>query len=242
MALFRASAILSFQRWPDIKEKIDFGDEVADLVRISEPALAACAPEVEMGANEPEWTRLKTSFSARSVALDTMTGETAYKEEGARCPNLFTLVDYLLTLPSSSVDAERGISSMKQIKNDWRSRLGDCNLSDLMMVSMETPSVDQFDPMPTIHHWNSGLKRAKRPFYKDDMKYCSPTQTHILLDEAGSFMEPADINADDDDCDVDADFDVNVAADSSDDDDYASYRDVTAFQEKAYEMLINQMI
>lgn len=49
-------------------------------------------------------------MSYRSVDIAALTWDTAYKAEGARCTNLFTLIDYLLTLPSSSVDAERGFS------------------------------------------------------------------------------------------------------------------------------------
>lgn len=42
---------------------------------------------------------------------------------------------------------------MKLVKNDWRSRLGEANLSDLMLVSLEVETIDQFDPLPAIHLW-----------------------------------------------------------------------------------------
>lgn len=59
---------------------------------------------------------------------------------------------------------------MKVIKNDWRSRLGCQNLSDLILVSLETPSVDKYDPTAAINAWNTGGVRTRRPFYKDDLK------------------------------------------------------------------------
>ena len=52
---------------------------------------------------------------------------------------------------------------MKFVKLDWRSRLSDTYLSDLMIVLMETPDVDQFDPSFAVKHWNHAGPRARRP-------------------------------------------------------------------------------
>lgn len=59
---------------------------------------------------------------------------------------------------------------MKLVKNDWQSRLGEANLSDLMLVSLEVETIDQFDPLPAIHLWYAGGERARRPFYKEELK------------------------------------------------------------------------
>ena len=52
---------------------------------------------------------------------------------------------------------------MKFVKSDWRSRLSDTHLSDLMTVLLETPDVDQFDPSSAVKHWNHAGPRARRP-------------------------------------------------------------------------------
>lgn len=59
------------------------------------------------------------------------------------------------------------------IKNDWRSRLSANNLSDLMLVSLETENVDAFDPTKAIHLWSTEGVRSRRPFYKDNLKKVS---------------------------------------------------------------------
>ena len=49
---------------------------------------------------------------------------------------------------------------MTFVKSDWRSRLSDIHLSDLMTVLLETPDVDQFDPSSAVKHWNHAGPRA----------------------------------------------------------------------------------
>ena len=52
---------------------------------------------------------------------------------------------------------------MMFVKSDWRSRLSDTHLSDLMTVLLETPDVDQFDPSSAVKHWNHAGPRTRRP-------------------------------------------------------------------------------
>ena len=79
------------------------------------------------------------------------------------CPNVLGLVDLLCTLPASYADAERGFSHMKMVKSDWRSRLSDRHLSDMMTIQMETAEVDQFDPSPAVKLWTNAGPRNRRP-------------------------------------------------------------------------------
>ncbi|XP_069102573.1 zinc finger protein 862-like isoform X2 [Argopecten irradians] len=191
-----------------------------------------------MEAIEPEWTRLKMGLSTKSEDFSLMTWESAYQSEGTSCPNLFHLIDYLLSLPSSSVDAERGFSVMKQVKNDWRSRLGDRNLSDLMMVILETPAVEVFDPLPAIHFWNNEGQRVRRPYYKDDMKNCIPVQDQVVFTEEGIPVDDAEhqeaeelVNAQQSPA-----FTSSYSSDEEEFDD--NFSDLTALQMKAYRMLM----
>ena len=101
---------------------------------------------------------------------------TSWKELNAifhsKTPNVLALIDFILTLPGSSTEAERGFSLMKVIKTDWRSCLSDIALSHLMMVKLEAlpllPSRDDngnvqpaFDPLPAIQHFLSAKDRRK---------------------------------------------------------------------------------
>ena len=76
--------------------------------------------------------------------------------------NVLGLVDLVLTLPAHSADCERGFSRLNYVKNDWRSRLGNGVVSNLLYIMLHTPNIQQFDPLPTIRLWNSTVKRRIR--------------------------------------------------------------------------------
>lgn len=50
---------------------------------------------------------------------------------------------------------------MKLVKIDWRSRLVEDNLSDLMLISMEVYTIATYNPMPAIEKWYTGGLRAR---------------------------------------------------------------------------------
>ena len=68
-------------------------------------------------------------------------------------PNVLAVIDLLLTLPASSTEAERGFSAMKVVKTDWRSKLKDDSLSDLMMVKLQSaPILPKMDPETKVYY------------------------------------------------------------------------------------------
>ncbi len=71
----------------------------------------------------------------------------------------------MLVLPISAAQCERGFSAQNRIKNSTRSCLGVSTTEDLMRISLEGPSLEQFDPSPAVDRWLSS-KRARRPAYK----------------------------------------------------------------------------
>ena len=79
----------------------------------------------------------------------------------------FVLIDLLLAIPAASAEAERGFSTMKRTKHDWRSSLKDGHLSDLMIIQLESKKVGEFDPTESIEFWLSSGQAPRRPYYKD---------------------------------------------------------------------------
>ncbi|VDH95135.1 Hypothetical predicted protein [Mytilus galloprovincialis] len=250
--LFKGCTVLSFPKWPrSLEQDIEFGDShIVELVEVSRPALELSSVTVDPDAIESEWTRFKTElYNTSSKSIQTMTWTAAADAYMSTYPNLFMLIDYLLTLPSSSVDAERGFSSMKVIKNDWRSRLGCQNLSDLILVSLETPSVDKYDPTAAINAWNTGGVRTRRPFYKDDLKKNTTVDNIVLIEEA---EVPEFEMADEDQNDILIEPDVYMCAEKLDNGDeeqdeededelYYSNRDITSLQMKSYRLFLDLM-
>ncbi|CAC5411876.1 unnamed protein product [Mytilus coruscus] len=179
--LFKGCTVLSFPKWPrSLEQDIEFGDShIVELVEVSRPALELSSVTVDPDATESEWTRFKTElYNTSSKSIQTMTWSAAADAYISTYPNLFMLIDYLLTLPSSSHESH---------KNDWRSRLGCQNLSDLILVSLETPSVDKYDPTSAINAWNTGGLEQEDPFTKMILKrynFNTTVNNIVLIEEA----------------------------------------------------------
>ena len=71
---------------------------------------------------------------------------------------MLQLVDLLLSLPASSADCESCFSLAKVINSDWRSRLRDTAVTNLMAIQLHSPDIMDFDPMPAINWWKGKCK------------------------------------------------------------------------------------
>ena len=78
-------------------------------------------------------------------------------------PCLGILAEIYLAMAISTAGCARGFSCMKRIKSDWRSSLASHQLSRLMYLSLEEPSLDSFQAAPAVHRWWGSSERARRP-------------------------------------------------------------------------------
>lgn len=70
-------------------------------------------------------------------------------------PNLNKLAAIGLLMPMSTVDCERGFSSLTRIKTNIRNRLSSNILQDLMMISVEGPALNQYPFDQACDNWGS---------------------------------------------------------------------------------------
>ena len=78
--------------------------------------------------------------------ISSITRKQVHEDLRDKCPSVVPLIDLVLSLPASSAEAERGFSLMKIIKTDWRIRLTDDSVSDLMTIKFDSPDVKDFGP------------------------------------------------------------------------------------------------
>ncbi|XP_041360421.1 zinc finger protein 862-like [Gigantopelta aegis] len=107
-------------------------------------------------ANEivPEWTMLKTLLYKRYGAnLHKTSWISIHKLFGDVVPNIPGLMDLVLTIPATSVEAERGFIVMKRVKTDFRNRLHNRALSDLLRIILLSPAEADFQPDAAVEHW-----------------------------------------------------------------------------------------
>ncbi|KAJ4946887.1 hypothetical protein JOQ06_008930, partial [Pogonophryne albipinna] len=77
--------------------------------------------------------------------------------------NLGIFAQIYLTMAVSTAACERGFSCMKRVKSDWRSSLSTHNLTRLMFLTIEGPSLDTFDAKRAVLQWWQTWSRARRP-------------------------------------------------------------------------------
>ena len=82
---------------------------------------------------------------------------------------ILKVMDLILTWPATSSEVERGFSQMKMIKTNIRSKLSTVNVNNnLITIKMMAVSIDEFDPIPIIQHWN--VAGVRRPQKENDVK------------------------------------------------------------------------
>ena len=60
-------------------------------------------------------------------------------------PEMYTIINIMLTLPVGTATVERSFSQMKMIKTRLRNRLSDDNLARLMRIAIEGPDPEHVD-------------------------------------------------------------------------------------------------
>ena len=72
----------------------------------------------------------------------------------------------MLALPISAAQCESGFSAQNRIKSFKRSSLAVSTTEGLMRITLEGPSLEDYDPSPAVDRWMNSAKRARRPDYK----------------------------------------------------------------------------
>lgn len=159
--------VFNHDAWPkNQSELIDYGQEaIARLVAWFQPLLVGkgCC----ITAISSQWVSLKilvtTQFKDKAYVdlWATLLTKTPYKED---LKDVLHLVEILLVLPISAAQCERAISAQNRIKNESRCCLGGQTLEDLMRISLEGPSLADFNPESAVKAWFRSSERPRRPF------------------------------------------------------------------------------
>ncbi|KAK6191936.1 hypothetical protein SNE40_003508 [Patella caerulea] len=77
--------------------------------------------------------------------------------------NIMKVIHLTSCFPLSNASCERGFSTMKRIKSDWRCRLSNSTVDMLMRIDLEGPPLNDFNPRPFVNKWWLNGQRSKRP-------------------------------------------------------------------------------
>nr|XP_020851340.1 sperm flagellar protein 2 isoform X1 [Phascolarctos cinereus] len=157
----RATTIGSFKLWPG---KIDqeFGEkEISILTKHYEPVLESA--NVKIDEVETEWSMMKLEIYNGFQNIRKLTWDFVNSIYSIKYPNILTLVDLVLTLPASSAEAERGFSQMKLTKSQMHFKIKPESMTDLLIIQLNSPDINKFDPKKAIHLWNTSWQRSTPP-------------------------------------------------------------------------------
>ena len=164
--------VFNVDAWPcGTQDLVDFGNNMIDrLTSWFKPTLQKAGCDVD--SISEEWFSLKVIVNTTFLDKDytslweTMLTKLPYKDE---FKNLIHPVEIMLVQPISAAQSERAISAQKRVKNSLRVALGSSTLEDLIRITAEGPSVEEFHPAPVVDKWllrnrEAGERQRRRSF------------------------------------------------------------------------------
>ena len=133
----------------------DFGKDEIDLLAAHFNDVLV-AQNIDLTMLQSEWEKVKNLIYSNAdweKKLKSTSWKALNRSHSDQLPNVLGLIDLILTIPASTAECERGFSGMKRVKSDWRARLNTSTLSDLLLVLLEGPSIDDFEPLRACQLW-----------------------------------------------------------------------------------------
>ncbi|XP_071752885.2 zinc finger protein 862-like [Centroberyx gerrardi] len=167
------STLFDLSNWPeDTAELATFGNaELIELMEHFQSILAACGDFTSVAAAKREWLDLKVLVQRHYRHLEPqvlwqrlLQGAVGREDQ---FEHMKVIVEITQVFPMSSSCCERGFSSMKRIKSDWRSCLSNEMLSFLLHISVHGPPAQQFNAEKAVTKWWSSGCRTRRPQFQD---------------------------------------------------------------------------
>ncbi|KAL5487067.1 hypothetical protein EMCRGX_G019626 [Ephydatia muelleri] len=123
-------------------------------------------------------------------------------------PNLLLLVRMIFTLPVSNGKLERVFSTMKLLKVEKRSQMGNDTLDDLLAINIDRVPLNEFNPDPCINRWwdakhRRPIQKPRKPYKtgssdkdKEAIDVSSSDDETFMLDDWDDFTTMADETTD----------------------------------------------
>ncbi|KAF4097028.1 hypothetical protein G5714_022997 [Onychostoma macrolepis] len=159
--------IFNHDSWPENQEDlVDHGaDDLAFLLDHFSTVLRRNGVNTELAKKE---------FVGLKLLILMLTREPYCSEY----ENILHLVHIMLVLPVSAAVYGRGFSAQKRIKSDTRASLHSDTVEYLIRISVEGPSLEDFDARESVASWFSKGQRSRRPNYRS-----WPSEGHVTAME-----------------------------------------------------------
>ncbi|KAJ1152664.1 hypothetical protein NDU88_005439 [Pleurodeles waltl] len=139
--------------WPESREEL-YKYEISDIEAIVQHFEVLFTTDEWLAIVE-EFCRLKThmkSFQSKGIPL-LPAHSTLLATKPSTLTNILKLVEMMFTFSVSTAEAERVFSAINVIKNLLRTRLNQDIFQDLMLLKIEGPNFEEYDPSRAIDLW-----------------------------------------------------------------------------------------
>lgn len=140
--------VFDIREWPQEREQLaSYGkNDISALVEIFKCVLS----DEECNAIKAEWTSVKSRLTSKANNVQSGTDvvdvfSNILLINPPNLKNIITLIKLMLTISVSTAVVERGFSSLNRIKTSLRSTMTQECLKNHLMVSINTPSVRNFE-------------------------------------------------------------------------------------------------
>jgi hypothetical protein len=128
----------------------------------------ALLPGFNLDAAIQEWTDLKAYITRNDHfrACHPLAVFQRVSKEDDQCQhyqNILKIINLCSLFPLSNATCERGFSTMKRIKSDWRCRLSNDTVNILMRIEMSGPDgIADFKARDVVNRWWMSGERSRR--------------------------------------------------------------------------------
>ena len=159
--------IFNTSLWPDSDDELALYGEQELNTLVGHFKLLLERNDFDSELVNQEWQELKVCIKRNHSQLKMLPmWQRIFAEYTERFPNILMLVEIMLVLPLATACCERGFSTLKRIKSDWRSRLGTETLDHLMRISIDGPDLESYNAARALQHWWDKGERQRRPEFQ----------------------------------------------------------------------------
>lgn len=153
--------------WPDRDDELTLYGEQELNTLVDHFKLLLERNDFDLELVDQEWQELKVCIKRNHSQLRMLPmWQRIFAEYSERFPNILMLVEIMLVLPLATACCERGFSTLKRIKSDWRSRLETETLDNLMRISIDGPDLESYNAARALQHWWDKGERQRRPNFQ----------------------------------------------------------------------------
>lgn len=159
-----AASVFDSRDWPTDKKELSlYGTEqISLLCKRFESVLTLNGCDIQ--ELNHEWMDLKVFVQHQKQRNTTQLCQLLFQDGSlqARFNNIYHLLEIIQVLPMATAVCERGFSTLKRVKNDWRSNLSTGVLNMLLYICIEGPEIAEYEAVHAVERWWSASGSRRR--------------------------------------------------------------------------------